>query len=144
MSGSCCTADHEVGNRIGTYFIELAKRDMKKFFINLPDQDLAYFPEHTEHFDDYVEAVGWAQEYARWNRQLMMEAVVTAVKNSAEVPRFEAELQVINCHHNYVAREKHYGENVLITRKGAVRARAGDLGIIPGSMGAFVHCPGKR
>jgi tRNA-splicing ligase RtcB (3'-phosphate/5'-hydroxy nucleic acid ligase) len=125
-----------VGNRIGPYFIELAKRDMKRFFINLPDQDLAYFSEHTEHFDDYVEAVGWAQDYARWNRLLMMEAVVHAVRNSGEVPPFEAELQLINCHHNYVAREEHYGENVLVTRKGAVRAREGDLGIIPGSMGA--------
>jgi tRNA-splicing ligase RtcB len=125
-----------VGNRIGTYFIELAKRDMKKFYLNLPDQDLSYFPEHTEHFDDYVEAVSWAQEFARWNRNLMMEAVVSAIRSSGEVPPFEAETQVINCHHNYVAREKHYGENVLVTRKGAVRAREGDLGIIPGSMGA--------
>ena len=125
-----------VGNRIGSYFIELAKRDMQRFFVNLPDQDLAYFPERTEHFDDYVEAVGWAQDYARWNRHLMMEAVVSAVRNSGEAPPFQAELQVINCHHNYVAREKHYGESVLVTRKGAVRAREGDMGIIPGSMGA--------
>src|SRR6266480_1747165 len=79
-----------VGNRIGTYFIELAKRDMQKFFINLPDQDLAYFPEHTEHFDDYVEAVGWAQDYARWNRQLMMDAILWAIQASGEVPPFEA------------------------------------------------------
>ncbi len=125
-----------VGNRIGTYFIELAKRDMQKFFINLPDQDLAYFPEHTEHFDDYVEAVGWAQDYARWNRQLMMDAIVSAIQNSGELPPFEGTSQVINCHHNYVAREKHYDENVLVTRKGAVRAAEGDMGIIPGSMGA--------
>src|SRR5262245_24595777 len=118
-----------VGNRIGTYFIELAKRDMRNFFINLPDQDLAYFPEHTEHFDDYVEAVGWAQDYAKWNRQLMMDAVVAALRNSGELPPFEAALQVINCHHNYVAREKHFGENVLVTRKGAVRAASGDMGI---------------
>ncbi len=124
-----------VGNRIGTYFIELAKRDMKKFYVDLPDKDLAYFREKTEHFDDYVEAVGWAQDYARWNRQLMMEAVVRALRNSGEVPQFGAETQVINCHHNYVAREKHFGENVLITRKGAVRAAVGDMGIIPGSMG---------
>jgi len=73
-----------VGNRIGTYFIELAKRDMQKFFINLPDQDLAYFPERTEHFDDYVKAVGWAQDYARWNRQLMMDAILSAIQNSSE------------------------------------------------------------
>jgi tRNA-splicing ligase RtcB (3'-phosphate/5'-hydroxy nucleic acid ligase) len=125
-----------VGNRIGTYFIELAKRDMQKFYVNLPDKDLAYFPEHTEHFDDYVEAVSWAQEYARCNRQLMMESVITAIRGSGEVPPFETAAEVINCHHNYVAREKHYGENVLVTRKGAVRAREGDMGIIPGSMGA--------
>jgi tRNA-splicing ligase RtcB (3'-phosphate/5'-hydroxy nucleic acid ligase) len=109
---------------------------MQKFFVNLPDVDLAYFPERTEHFDDYVEAVEWAQDYARRNRDLMMEQIVEAVRASGEVPSFTAELKAINCHHNYVAREKHFGENVLITRKGAVRARDGDMGIIPGSMGA--------
>jgi tRNA-splicing ligase RtcB len=103
---------------------------------------LAYFPEHTEHFDDYVEAVEWAQDYARWNRHLMMEQVVGAVRNSGESPAFNAELKAINCHHNYVAREAHFGENVLVTRKGAVRAREGDMGIIPGSMGArsYIVC----
>ena len=125
-----------VGNRIGTFFIELARRDMQRFFINLPDKDLAYFPEGTEHFDDYVNAVHWAQEFARINRHLMMQAIVDAVRGCGEVPPFEAELQAVNCHHNYVAREKHYGENIIVTRKGAVRAREGDLGIIPGSMGA--------
>jgi len=125
-----------VGNRMGTYFIDLARKDMKRFFINLPDVDLAYFPENTEHFDDYVEAVEWAQDYARWNRHLMMEEVVGAVRNSGEAPAFNAEMKAINCHHNYVAREAHFGENVLVTRKGAVRAREGDMGIIPGSMGA--------
>jgi tRNA-splicing ligase RtcB len=124
-----------VGNRMGVYFIELARKDMRKFFVNLPDIDLAYFPEHTEHFDDYVEAVEWAQDYARRNRDLMMEQVVAAVRGSGEVPPFSAEVKAINCHHNYVARESHFGENVLITRKGAVRAREGDMGIIPGSMG---------
>ena len=125
-----------VGNRMGNYFIELARNDMKKFFINLPDEDLAYFPERTEHFDDYVEAVEWAQDYARSNRQLMMEQIVAAVRASGEVPPFSAELKASNCHHNYVARESHFGQNVLVTRKGAVRAREGDMGIIPGSMGA--------
>lgn len=125
-----------VGNRMGNYFIELARRDMRKFFINLPDIDLAYFPEHTDSFDDYVEAVQWAQDYARRNRDLMMEQIVGAVRRSGEVPAFSAEVKAINCHHNYVARESHYGENVLVTRKGAVRAREGDMGIIPGSMGA--------
>lgn len=125
-----------VGNRIGTYFIELAKRDMQKFFANLPDRDLAYFQEHTEHFDDYVEAVGWAQDYARWNRQLMMDAIISSLRKSGQLPPFGTTKQVINCHHNYVARENHYGEDVLVTRKGAVRAAEGDMGIIPGSMGA--------
>lgn len=125
-----------VGNRMGTYFIELAKKDMEKFFISLPDRDLAYFPEHTDHFDDYVEAVGWAQDFARMNRDLMMQQIVAAVRSSGVVPEFTAELQTINCHHNYVARESHFGRNVLVTRKGAVRARTGDMGIIPGSMGA--------
>jgi tRNA-splicing ligase RtcB (3'-phosphate/5'-hydroxy nucleic acid ligase) len=125
-----------VGNRIGTYFIELAKRDMQRFYVNLPDKDLAYFTEHTPHFDDYVEAVSWAQDFARWNRHLMMNAILAALHNSSEVPAFEVVADVINCHHNYVARENHYGEDVLVTRKGAVRARDGDIGIIPGSMGA--------
>src|SRR5271155_5410012 len=124
-----------VGNRMGTYFIELAKKDMQKFYLNLPDKDLAYFPEHTEHFDDYVEAVEWAQDFARANRDLMMNQVITVVRNSGELRSFQAHLQAINCHHNYVSRERHYGQNILLTRKGAVRAQAGDMGIIPGSMG---------
>lgn len=125
-----------VGNRFGTHFIELAKQDMRKWFINVPDADLAYFPQGTEHFNDYVEAVHWAQDYAMANRQLMMNNIIAAVANSGLVPPFEATLEVVNCHHNYVAWENHYGENVLVTRKGAVRAREGDMGIIPGSMGA--------
>jgi tRNA-splicing ligase RtcB (3'-phosphate/5'-hydroxy nucleic acid ligase) len=125
-----------VGNRIGSYFIELAKADMRRWFIDLPDADLAYFPEGTEHFADYVAAVSWAQDYARVNRELMMQGIVDAVRASGLVPAFDATLEAVNCHHNYVAREHHYGENVLVTRKGAVRARRGDLGIIPGSMGA--------
>jgi tRNA-splicing ligase RtcB len=125
-----------VGNRFGTFFIELAKQDMRKWFINVPDADLAYLPQGTEHFNDYVEAVHWAQEYAMANRQLMMANIIAAVANSGQVPPFEATLEVVNCHHNYVAWENHYGENVLVTRKGAVRAREGDMGIIPGSMGA--------
>jgi len=125
-----------VGNRIGTYFIDLAKQDMKNAHGLLPDKDLAYFPEKTKHFNDYVEAVGWAQDFAQWNRQLMMDAIIAALRNSGEVPPFSAEIEAINCHHNYVAREKHFGENVFVTRKGAVRAAAGDMGIIPGSMGA--------
>jgi len=125
-----------VGNRMGSYFIEVARKDMERLFVTLPDRDLAYFPEGTKHFDDYVEAVEWAQNYARWNRHLMMESLVKSVRESGELRPFTAEVKAINCHHNYVARENHYGENVLVTRKGAVRAREGDMGIIPGSMGA--------
>ena len=128
-----------VGNRMGSYFIELARNDMRKHFINLPDKDLAYFPEGTEHFGEYVEAVEWAQDFARSNREMMMEQLVGAVRASGEVRPFTAELKVINCHHNYVARENHYRQNILVTRKGAVRAREGDMGIIPGSMGAHSY-----
>jgi len=124
------------GNRIGSYFIELAKRDMWTALGNLPDRDLAYFKEGTKHFDDYVEAVGMAQQYARQNRELMMRAVVSAVRRAPGLPPFETTQVALNCHHNYVERERHFGADVLVTRKGAVRARAGDLGIIPGSMGA--------
>jgi tRNA-splicing ligase RtcB len=125
-----------VGNRIGTFFIEMAKSDMRRHIANLPDKDLAYFEEGTEHFDDYVHAVSWAQDFAMYNRKLMMEQMVDAIADSGDVKPFKAELQVVNCHHNYVARETHYGEEVLVTRKGAVRAALGDYGIIPGSMGA--------
>jgi tRNA-splicing ligase RtcB len=124
-----------IGNAIGSRFIELAKGEMRRWFINLPDQDLAYLPEGSQHFDDYVEAVGWAQDYARANRELMMRATVAAMQTSLG-RAFEAGVVAVNCHHNYVSRERHFGENVLVTRKGAVRAREGDLGIIPGSMGA--------
>jgi len=123
-----------VGNRIGSYFIELAKQDMRRHGRNLPDQDLAYLQEGTDHFADYVQAVEWAQRYAMTNRQLMMDAVIGAAKK--ELPKFRLGEMAVNCHHNYVAREHHFGHDVLVTRKGAVRARQGDLGIIPGSMGA--------
>ena len=125
-----------VGNRIGLRFIELAKNDMRRWFVNLPDQDLAYFPEGSEHFDEYVEAVSWAQDYARENRRLMLDAVVNALRASGRLPPFTVGEGVVNCHHNYVSREKHLGESCLVTRKGAVRARLGEMGIIPGSMGA--------
>ena len=125
-----------VGNKIGTYFIELAKKDMRQWLVNLPDKDLAYFSEGTEHFAEYVEAVEWAQDFAMTNRRLMMAAVMRAMRSAPGIPPFEAGAVAVNCHHNYVARERHYERDVLVTRKGAVRARAGDLGIIPGSMGA--------
>jgi tRNA-splicing ligase RtcB (3'-phosphate/5'-hydroxy nucleic acid ligase) len=124
-----------VGNAIGSLFIELAKRDMQTWFVNLPDQDLAYLPEGTQHFADYVEAVGWAQAFARHNRELMMQAVVGAARATVGRP-FELTEEAVNCHHNYVQQEEHYGRRLWVTRKGAVRAGLGELGIIPGSMGA--------
>jgi len=123
-----------VGNRIGSYFIALAKKDMKIHVNNLPDVDLAYLSEGTAHFADYVQAVDWAQRYAMTNRQIMMDAVVAAAKK--HLPPFELGDVAVNCHHNYVAKEHHFGKDVFITRKGAVRAQLGELGIIPGSMGA--------
>jgi tRNA-splicing ligase RtcB len=123
-----------VGNRIGQYFIEKAKEEMRRWFINLPHADLAYLPEGSQLFADYVQAVEWAQDYAARNRLLMLAATVEALR--AHLPPFTLTDEAVNCHHNYVSREHHFGKNVLVTRKGAVRARAGELGIIPGSMGA--------
>ena len=122
------------GNCIGRHFIELAKKEMEKFYIHLPDQDLAYLPEGSEHYEGYLEAVTWAQDFARRNRQVMMELVLAALDR--KLPPFTVTKEAINCHHNYVAQENHFGSNVWVTRKGAVRARVGDYGIIPGSMGA--------
>ncbi|HEY9134124.1 MAG TPA: RtcB family protein [Dyella sp.] len=124
-----------VGNAIGTHFIELAKQDMRRWMIDLPDQDLAYLPEGSDHYADYVFAVDWAQRYARTNRHIMMQNVVDAVRKVITKP-FEAQAEAVNCHHNYVSREHHFGKDVLVTRKGAVSARKGEMGIIPGSMGA--------
>ena len=125
-----------VGNAIGRHFIELARKEMARQLVQLPDANLAYLSEGAAHFDDYVEAVGWAQDFALVNRQLMMAHVLDALRRSPGIRPFEATDVAVNCHHNYVAREKHLGKDVFVTRKGAVRARLGDLGIIPGSMGA--------
>ncbi len=124
-----------VGNRIGSYFISKAKEEMERWFVHLPDQNLAYFAEGSRYFDDYVEAVGWAQDFARLNRELMMENTLAALQAVADLRPFRADLEAVNCHHNYVAREHHFDANVWVTRKGAVRAGEGELGIIPGSMG---------
>ena len=125
-----------VGNQIATVFIERAKADMQEALGTLPDADLAYLTEGTRHFDDYVEAVLWAQEFARLNRSVMMENVLESVARLRGIRAFETGLTAVNCHHNYVVRERHLGEDLWITRKGAVRAGKGELGIIPGSMGA--------
>ncbi len=124
-----------VGNAIGSHFIELAQADMRQHIANLPDKNLAYFEEGAEHFADYVEAVGWAQDFARRNRDVMMVNVIAAARQIIAKP-FAADVEAVNCHHNYVQRETHFGSEVLVTRKGAVSAKKGELGIIPGSMGA--------
>lgn len=123
-----------IGNRIGSFFIAKAKEEMKRWYCNVPDMDLAYLPEGTQYYDDYITAVGWAQGYAMLNRKTMLDAVLGVLYR--HLPSFTMEDQAINCHHNYISQENHYGENVMVTRKGAVRARRGDLGLIPGSMGA--------
>ena len=122
-----------IGNRIGTYFIELAKGEMERWFISLPDADLAYLAEGSACFDDYLEAVAWAQDFARVNRHLMMDRVLGVLER--EFRDFSVGDTAIDCHHNYVASEKHFGARVWVTRKGAVRAGKGELGIVPGSMG---------
>lgn len=123
-----------IGNMIGREFISKAKEEMERWHIDLPDKDLAYLPEGSELFDEYVEMVQWAQEYALENRKMMMTAVLKAIRR--EVPtHLSVVLEAVNCHHNYVEKENHFESNVWVTRKGAVSARSGQLGIIPGSMG---------
>jgi tRNA-splicing ligase RtcB len=122
-----------IGNVMGDYFINLAKKDMGQHLHHLPDKDLAYFSEGAAHYDDYLEAVGWAQDYALANRREMMYLICEALRK--KLPKFGITKEAINCHHNYVAREQHFGASLLVTRKGAIRAGEGELGIIPGSMG---------
>ena len=126
-----------LGNRIGTYFIEKAKEEMRRYHIDkfLPDQDLSYIVEKTVIFDDYVKAVSFAQEFASVNRELMMREVLLVLADKVKSFVRDYDQTAINCHHNYISKENHFNENVWVTRKGAVQARTGDLGIIPGSMG---------
>jgi len=123
-----------IGNQIGSHFIEAAKTELEKRGVTLPDKNLAWFDEGTELFNDYVFAVEWAQNYAATNREVMMANVIEAMR--ATLPEFELTDMAINCHHNYVAKERHFDADVYVTRKGAIRAGEGELGIIPGSMGA--------
>jgi len=124
-----------VGNAIGTHFIELARKDAERHERNLPDKDLAYFEEGAQYFGDYVRAVSWAQQFAQRNREVMMTSLIATVRKVITKP-FESHVEAVNCHHNYVQQERHFGEDVFVTRKGAVSAKRGELGIIPGSMGA--------
>lgn len=123
-----------IGNAIGRYFISLAKKDMQGHMQNLPDKDLSYFSEGNPHLFDYLEAVEWAQHYAKVNRQEMMHLALRAIQ--PYLPEFSITMRAINCHHNYVQKERHYNKDVYLTRKGAISAQEGELGIIPGSMGA--------
>lgn len=123
-----------IGKVLATHFIELAKRDMERWMIHLPDSDLAYIPEGCSYFDDYTLAVQWAQDYAMENRRCMLSRTIAALR--MHLPPFDVTGEVVNCHHNYVEKEHHFGANVWVTRKGAIRARQGELGLIPGSMGA--------
>lgn len=123
-----------VGNMIGSYYIEKAKRKMEMFYITLPDGDLAFIPEADDDFKAYTDAVQWAQDYALENRKEMMTVVLAALRRHIPM-EFTVTSEAINCHHNYISRENHFGQNLWVTRKGAIRAREGDIGIIPGSMG---------
>jgi len=127
-----------IGNAIGRYFISAARKTMERRDARLPDVDLAWFEQGSPWFDDYVEAVEWAQDYALTNRKAMMAAVLAALDRALtpSVGRWHVAGEAINCHHNYVTRETHFGERLFVTRKGAISAREGELGIIPGSMGA--------
>ena len=123
-----------IGNVIGRYFISAAKKDMQRHQVHLPDRDLAYLSEGSTLFDDYCEALDWAQDYARINRSEMMRRILEVLKLA--LPPFQLDGEAINCHHNYATQEQHGDEKLFITRKGAISARDGELGIIPGSMGA--------
>jgi tRNA-splicing ligase RtcB len=122
-----------MGNRLAQYHIDVAKGIMKEYFITLPDPDLAYLVQGTLPFKAYINDLQWAQDYALLNRDRMMDAVLRVLDNA--LPQGCGEQNRINCHHNYTEMENHYGENMWITRKGAIRARKGDWGVIPGSMG---------
>ncbi|WP_227428745.1 RtcB family protein [Psychrobacter sp. I-STPA6b] len=126
-----------IGNCIGQYFINLAKKERQSRFGHVPDRDLSYFAEGSDSFADYIEAVEWAQDYAMQNRKEMMRLVIKAMQSpQTGLPRFQITKEAINCHHNYVNEEVHFGETVYVTRKGAISAYSEELGIIPGSMGA--------
>ncbi len=124
------------GNLIATHHIEVAKRLMAEQGIKLNDRDLAYLMEDSHQGEEYIQAMLWAQRYALANREIMMDAALAdlfgLIGGGTEVDR-------INCHHNFATKEVHGGEEVWITRKGAIKAEDGDLGIIPGSMGAATY-----
>lgn len=121
-----------IGNRLAKRHIDVAKGIMRRYFIELEDPDLAYLVEGTPEFGAYISDMLWAQRYAMANREAMMDAALQQLFGSLGTG---SELRRINCHHNYTEKERHHGREVWLTRKGAIRARRGDLGVIPGSMG---------
>lgn len=122
-----------IGNAIATHHIKVAQAQMKKWFINLPDDDLAYLVEGTPEFDLYIRDLNWAQHFALLNREEMMDRVIKEFENWIGSKIEESER--INCHHNFTQKERHMGCNLWISRKGAISAQKGQLGLIPGSMG---------
>lgn len=130
------SGSRHIGNQLAQNHINTAKDLAKLAEEKLPDRDLAYFVAQTPEFDAYWRDLQWAQGYARFNRDVMMARLKCIIeKHLAGGKKFKPLLQV-NCHHNYSEKEVHFGEEVYVTRKGAVRAREEDYGIIPGSMGA--------
>jgi tRNA-splicing ligase RtcB len=130
------SGSRNIGKTVAERHIDKAKDLMRRMFIEIPDPDLAYFAEKTPEYDNYINDLEWCQEYAAQNRREMMDRILKDISYAVyNEPGQITKLMSVNCHHNYAARENHYGENVIVTRKGAVRARVGDLGIIPGSMG---------
>lgn len=123
-----------IGNQLARKHISRARALMSGQGIRLADQDLAYLVEGTPEFDDYIRDMVWAQSYALANREAMMDAILPELYRVVDA-RMHHEVQRINCHHNYCQRERHFGQDVWLTRKGAIRAGLGDLGVIPGSMG---------
>ena len=122
-----------VGNKIAQHHIKVAAELMKKWFITLPDPDLAFLPEGTEEFWDYMRGLMWAQDFAMANREEMMDRVIAAVQD--HMGEKVQEQDRINCHHNYTNKERHFGKEVWVSRKGAIAAELGTPGLIPGSMG---------
>jgi tRNA-splicing ligase RtcB len=123
-----------VGNKIAQRHIAIAQRLCRQWWIDLPDPDLAYLVEGTDEFDDYIRELRWAQKYALLNRAEMMDRVAACFGDWTGVDEVER-VEEINCHHNYTSREKHFGKDVWLSRKGAIDASEGTMGLIPGSMG---------
>lgn len=126
------TGSRGVGLKMANHHIAIAKDRCKLWYVELPNEDLAFLPKGTKEIEDYIWDLVWAQEYARENRNEIMARLLGAVSKIWGISGYE---ELIDCHHNYMETENHWGKNVWITRKGAIRARTGDLALIPGSMG---------